>query len=181
MTSGGQERIIDVGGDGMRLSMGGLGGTPSDMEVEIQRMSGAIGENLIQVANNLSEEGGDVGRLTIHAMELIEKKEMLMWVGDFENITELVVAAYVYPDANSVIPALIANIKSKELIRDWKTWDQETFMTVAIAILGSAQAFDDLNSESPRHALNVAEFNVAFQQDPTNLRIIPLETRTKPK
>lgn len=93
----------------------------------------------------------------------------------------MVTAAYIYPDADSVIPAIIAKVNSKEMLRDFKTWDQETFMSVAIAILGLAQAFNDLNYETPRRALSVEEFNIIFQQDPTKVQIKPLKTMIQPK
>lgn len=178
MTNKDHERIIDVGGNSMKISVEGVHG---DTDQEFLRMSAAVSDNIIQVTNNLSETGGDVSRLAIHAMELVENKELLVWVGRFENITEHITAAYIYPDADSVITAIIANVGSKELIKDWKIWDQATFMTVATAIFGSVQAFENINSEAPRRALNMEEFNIAYQQNPESLRIMPLETRISPK
>lgn len=177
MTNGSHERIVDVEGAAMKISMLGISG---DTDREFQTMTGAVSENLIRVTNNLTHEGGDVGRLAKTAQELIESGKCIVWVGKFEYVTR-VTAAYIYPDANSVIPALIATVNSKELLRDFKTWDQETFMSVAIAILGLAQAFDDLSHESPRRIVNTEEFNIVFQQDSTKVLIMPLETRFQPK
>lgn len=82
-----------------------------------------------------------------------------------------VTAAYVYPDANSVIPAIISKVNSKELLRDSKTWDQETFGTVAMALLGSVLAFDDLKHQSPRRTLTVEEFNAIYRQGQDRTKI----------
>lgn len=172
MTNERHERIVDVEGAAISISMVGISGYT---DREFQTMTGAVSENLIQVTNNLTHEGGDVGRLARHALELIESGKCIVWVGKFEYIT-MVTAAYIYPDANSVIPALLATVDSKELLRDFKTWDRETFMSVAIAILGLAQAFDDLNREFTRRVLNTEEFNVVFQQDSTKVSIMPLKT-----
>lgn len=178
MTNERHERIADVEGAAMRISMVGVSG---DTDREFRTMTGAISENLIQVTNNLTHEEGDVGRFARRALELIESGKCIVWVGKFEYVTTRVTAAYIYPDANSVIPALIATVDSKELLRDFKTWDQETFMSVAVAVLGLAQAFDDLNRKSPRRILNTEEFNAIFQQDPTRVSVQPLETRFRLK
>lgn len=69
MTNGGHERIVDVEGAAMKISAIGISG---DTDPEFQTMVGAISENLIRVANNLTHEGGDVGRLARDALELIE-------------------------------------------------------------------------------------------------------------
>lgn len=158
----------------MRISVVGISG---DADREIQTVAGAITANLVRVVHSLTQEAGDAGKLARHVLELLEGRNILLWLGKFESITaRMVTAAYIYPDPESVIPAIIARVDSRELLRDCRTWGQETFMSVAIAILGSAQAFDDLGSEFPRRALNVAKFDEIFQQDPTRVEIKPLRT-----
>lgn len=177
------ERIVNLRGNvGARISLVGSGGTALETDIEFKRVSGAISENLIQVANNLTQEEGDVGRLASQALKLVMSGKCIVWIGQFKNIiTGIVTAAYIYPDESSVIPAIMADMQSKELLREWTTWDQETFMTVTRAILGSAQAFDDLKHEPSRRALSVKEFNIIYQQDPTKMRVMPLEIGMKPK
>lgn len=129
----------------------------------------------MQIVNQLTQEEGEVGRLVKHGVELFADGKCVAWVGRF-GVPGDVTAAYLFPDDTTVIPALLANLTPK-LLREFQTWDQETFQNVVMAVLGTVKAFNDIGSQLPRRPLNIQEFNTIFQQNPMKLKIIPLEVK----